>query len=151
MLCFNIWKQFYRNVWRLDKEHFKLIKTKIFENVGPELVRVLLNCTVRTLNWWRYCFALFDEISTSSLYLTKLYVTKSFEIVCHQSHTAKSAKTFLKVILPPNSTRKQREYMVIGHESSRIPHDNPAYCGSIHSRISFILYFSSDIRRWQKS
>ena len=29
----------------------------------------------KKFNWWRYCLALWDEFSTISLYLTKLYVT----------------------------------------------------------------------------
>ena len=38
---------------------------------------------------------LMTKFSTISLYFTKLYVTQGFAIKRHQSHTAKSAKTFL--------------------------------------------------------
>ena len=44
--------------------------------------KVLTVCTVREFNWWPYCICsyMWPKFSTLSLYLTKLFITKSFAI-----------------------------------------------------------------------
>ena len=46
----------------------------------PERMYSYSCITVRKFERWRYCLALCDEIFDQSLYLTKLYVTRSFAI-----------------------------------------------------------------------
>ena len=95
--------------------------------------------------WWRYTYCL-AKFSTISLYLTNLYVTKSFA-KCHKSHTAKSAKAFLTV---------QWVYKYDGQEIRTKGKNNNQtieWCNSLKKYHVFLIVnfvFGYDILTWWK-